>query len=136
MTRTQRVTTLICALLLLPAMRVRAQDVDTVRADSTAERLGLWARASRRSGLTIATGKTYNRVEGLPVFLGPAFHDSAGAAEINASVMGIIRSANTAISGESPAQSMSGPAIFSAAAITARAPAPSRPTPAPTPARS
>lgn len=95
MTRTQRVTSLLCALLLLPATRVRAQDVDTLRADSTAERLGLWARASRQSGLTIATGKTYNRVEGLPVLLGPAFHDSVGAAEINASVMGIIRSANT-----------------------------------------
>ena len=95
MTRTQRVTSLLCALLLLAATRVRAQDVDTLRTDSTAERLGLWARASRQSGLTIATGKTYNRVEGLPVFLGPAFHDSVGAAEINASVMGIIRSANT-----------------------------------------
>ncbi|HET9776926.1 MAG TPA: hypothetical protein VFP77_10200, partial [Gemmatimonadaceae bacterium] len=74
MTRTQRVTSLLCALLLLAATRVRAQDVDTLRTDSTAERLGLWARASRQSGLTIATGKTYNRVEGLPVFLGPAFH--------------------------------------------------------------
>jgi hypothetical protein len=74
---------------------VGAQAVDTLRADSVAERLGLWARASRQSGLTLTTGKTYNRVEGLPVFLGPTFHDSAGAANINTSVMGIIRSADT-----------------------------------------
>jgi len=95
MTTTQRGIPLICAFLLLAATRAGAQDVDTLRADSTAERLGLWARASRQSGLSLSTGKTYNRVEGLPVLLGPTFHDSVGAADINASVMGIIRSANT-----------------------------------------
>jgi hypothetical protein len=95
MTTTQRVNTLLCAFVLLASTRAGAQDVDTLRADSTAERLGLWARASRQSGLILTTGKTYNRVEGLPVFVGPAFHDSVGAADINASVMGIIRSADT-----------------------------------------
>jgi len=95
MTTTQRVIPLICAFLLLAATRAAAQDVDTLRADSTAERLGLWARANRQSGLSLSTGKTYNRVEGLPVLLGPTFRDSVGAADINASVMGIIRSANT-----------------------------------------
>jgi hypothetical protein len=43
----------------------------------------------------ISSAKTYNRVEGLPVNIGPAFHDSAGAAEFNVSVLGIIRSADT-----------------------------------------
>jgi len=95
MTTTQRVTQLLCAFLLVASTSALAQGVDTVRADSAAERLGLWARAGRQSGLILTTGKTYNRVEGLPVFLGPAFHDSAGAADINASVMGIIRSADT-----------------------------------------
>ena len=95
MTTTQRVIPLICAFLLLAATRAAAQDVDTLRADPTAERLGLWARANRQSGLSLSTGKTYNRVEGLPVLLGPTFRDSVGAADINASVMGIIRSANT-----------------------------------------
>jgi hypothetical protein len=82
-----------------PAL-VRAQGVDTVRADTVqadtaADRLGLWARTSRVSGLVLSSGKTYNRVEGLPVYLGPFFHDSVGAADLNASVMGIIRTADT-----------------------------------------
>ena len=71
----------------------RAAGATTVATDNTTERLGLW-RASR-SGLIISSAKTYNRVEGLPVYIGPSFHDSAGAAEFNVSVLGIIRSANT-----------------------------------------
>src|SRR4051812_30694895 len=96
MTNTPGTTRLLCALLACAAPIVaRGQVVDTARADSTAERLGLWARTSRSSGLILTTGKTYNRVEGLPVYLGPTFHDSIGAADINASMMGIIRSADT-----------------------------------------
>ncbi|MFL5479369.1 MAG: BamA/TamA family outer membrane protein [Gemmatimonadaceae bacterium] len=71
----------------------RAQGNDTVPTDSAAERLGLWARTSRSSGLVLSSGKTYNRVEGLPVMLGPVLHDSIQSAELNVSVMGIIRSA-------------------------------------------
>jgi hypothetical protein len=82
-------------LLVCTPVLSRAQVVDTVKTDSAAERLGLWARTSRSSGLILSSGKTYNRVEGLPVYIGPAFHDSAGAADLNASVMGIIRSADT-----------------------------------------
>ena len=91
-------TPVICAILAVAAPQVAtAQDVgvDTVRVDTAAQRLGLWARTSRSSGLVLTTGKTYNRVEGLPVFLGPVFHDSIGAADLTASVMGIIRSADT-----------------------------------------
>jgi hypothetical protein len=91
----------LCLLLACasPAL-AHAQIVDTVRpdtvqSDSAAERLGLWARTSRSSGLNVSSGKTYNRVEGLPVLIGPVFHDSVRAADLNASVMGIIRSANT-----------------------------------------
>ena len=68
---------------------------DTVARDTVAERLGLWARSSRSSGLTLGSGKTYNRVEGLPVYIGPVFRDSSGAAAFNISVLGIIRSADT-----------------------------------------
>ena len=95
MMNTARSMRLIYALLCGAPALGGAQDVDTLPADSAAERLGLWARTSRSSGLILTTGKTYNRVEGLPVYLGPAFHDSIGAADLNASVMGIIRSANT-----------------------------------------
>ena len=96
MTNTTAITRLLCTLLACAAPIVaRAQVVDTAPADSAAQRLGLWARTSRGSGLILTTGKTYNRVEGLPVYVGPTFHDSIGAAEINASMMGIIRSADT-----------------------------------------
>ena len=82
------------AAMVIPAA-ARAQSADTAMADTTADRLGLWTRTSRSSGLILTTGKTYNRVEGLPVMIGPAFHDSAGAASFDISVLGIIRSAHT-----------------------------------------
>lgn len=96
MTTTGRLLRALTLLLVLgvPAT-VAAQAGDTIATDTTADRLGLWARTSRSSGLIISSGKTYNRVEGLPVYIGPAFHDSAGAAEFNVSVLGIIRSAST-----------------------------------------
>ncbi len=70
-------------------------EADTLATDSTAERLGLWARRTRSSGLILTSGKTYNRVEGLPVQLGPVFRDSAGSAAFNIQVLGILRSAET-----------------------------------------
>jgi hypothetical protein len=72
-----------------------AQVIDTVPRDTVAERLGLWARTSRQSGLILTSGKTYDRVEGLPVMVGPVLHDSIKSAELNASVLGIIRSADS-----------------------------------------
>ena len=80
---------------LLFSLPARAQKPDTAATDTLPEHGGWWARTSRSSGLILSSGKTYNRVEGLPVFFGPVFHDSVGAAQINASVLGIIRSANT-----------------------------------------
>ena len=72
-----------------------AQIPDTTVTDTLPEHYGWWARTSRSSGLILSSGKTYNRVEGLPVLIGPVFHDSVGAAQLNASVLGIIRSADT-----------------------------------------
>ncbi|HZE07174.1 MAG TPA: BamA/TamA family outer membrane protein [Gemmatimonadaceae bacterium] len=94
MMRNRRTIRALCALLacFVPAV-TRAQD--TVATDTTAQRLGLWARTNRSSGLTLSSGKTYNRVEGLPVYIGPVFRDSSGAAAFDASVFGIIRSADT-----------------------------------------
>src|SRR5476651_2289638 len=96
MTTTARTMQVVCALLACAAPALaRAQGVDTFQTDTAADRLGLWARTSRASGLVLSSGKAYNRVEGLPVYIGPVFHDSVGAAELNASVMGIIRTADT-----------------------------------------
>jgi hypothetical protein len=96
MTNTSRLLRALCTLVTLGVpVLARAQSRDTVATDTTADRLGLWARTSRNSGLIISSAKTYNRVEGLPVYIGPSFHDSAGPAELNLSVLGIIRSADT-----------------------------------------
>jgi len=73
----------------------RAQQPDTVPRDTTGDQLGRWARSSRSSGLVLSSAKTYNRVEGLPVYIGPTFRDSSGRAAFNVSVLGIIRSADT-----------------------------------------
>lgn len=93
---------LIALLQCVVPLAARSQDhdttvvaADTAASDTTAERLGLWARRTRNSGLILTSGKTYNRVEGLPVLLGPAFRDSAGRAGFNILVLGIIRSADT-----------------------------------------
>ena len=45
-------------------------------------------------GITISSGKTYNRVEGLPVFLGPTYRNRIGRADLSVAALGIIRSAN------------------------------------------
>jgi hypothetical protein len=96
MMKSARTIRAFCVLLACTAPAVvRAQQTDTLPRDTTAERLGLWARSSRSSGLILSSGRTYNRVEGLPVFIGPVFHDSSGKAAFNVSVLGIIRSADT-----------------------------------------
>jgi len=47
-----------------------------------------------KGGLTISSGKTYNRVEGLPVYLGPTYKDRIGRADVSIAALGIIRSSN------------------------------------------
>ena len=47
-----------------------------------------------RGGLTISSGKTYNRVEGLPVYLGPTYKALIGDAQLSLAALGIIRSSN------------------------------------------
>jgi hypothetical protein len=61
--------------------------------DSTLD-LGSILYAEDRGGLTISSGKTYNRVEGLPVFIGPTFRDHIGHANLSLAALGIIRSSN------------------------------------------
>jgi hypothetical protein len=47
-----------------------------------------------RGGLTISSGKTYNRVEGLPIYLGPTYQNRIAHANISIAALGIIRSSN------------------------------------------
>lgn len=62
----------------------------------SADTLGITVGVSqRRARLLLASGKTYNRVEGLPVQFGPVFSTGVGRARVNLEVFGILRSADT-----------------------------------------
>jgi hypothetical protein len=57
-----------------------------------------WRERRDRSGarLSVATGKTYNRVEGLPIMAGPAFRGRYEWGEVDAEALGILRTADDA----------------------------------------
>ena len=82
----------IAAFCALACARAGAQQTE-VRKDSVLD-LGSILYDNDHGGLTISSGKTYNRVEGLPVFLGPTYRNSIGRAEISIAALGIIRSSN------------------------------------------
>jgi hypothetical protein len=96
MMKNRRAMVVVAALLACATPKwTTAQQPDTIPPDTAAQKLGLWARSSRSSGLILSSAKTYNRVEGLPVYFGPVLRDSSGRAAFDISVLGIIRSANT-----------------------------------------
>lgn len=83
----------ICICMLYGAT-LRAQATsDSALADSSDVRT-LWRPAANQSGLTLASGKRYNRVEGLPVLFGPVYRDSVANLSTRIAVLGIIRSAH------------------------------------------
>jgi len=72
-----------------------AQSADSVERQDTTFSLGsLLDRGGDRGGLTITSGKTYNRVEGLPILIGPTWRGDARNAAVSISALGIIRSAH------------------------------------------
>jgi hypothetical protein len=77
---------------LLLAATAGAQQTEALK-DSVLD-LGSILYDNDRGGITISSGKTYNRVEGLPVFIGPTYKDKIGHAEISIGALGIIRSSN------------------------------------------
>jgi hypothetical protein len=99
----------LAALLSVSAEQAQAQvPVDTLPRDilvpdtlptvepARRDTLGaLFGFHQRRSRLVFASGKTYNRVEGMPVHIGPVFSVSNGRTRLNAEVFGIIRSADS-----------------------------------------
>lgn len=72
--------------------RLNAQETESPR-DSVLD-LGSILYDNDRGGLTVSSGKTYNRVEGLPVYLGPTYQNRIGHANISIAALGIIRSSN------------------------------------------
>lgn len=79
-------------LLIAPAIQLRAQRPDSVAADTLPSHF--WGSDRRNSGIRITSGGTYNRVEGLPVLIGPWIRDTIGGVTFRADVLGIVRSAN------------------------------------------
>lgn len=47
-----------------------------------------------RGGLTLTSGKTYNRVEGLPILFGPTYKGRVGSGDLSIAALGIIRTAH------------------------------------------
>ncbi len=70
-----------------------AQDTTTSR-DTTVDLRSI-LREEDHGGLSITSGKTYNRVEGLPVLLGPTYRNHIGSADLSLAAFGILRSADS-----------------------------------------
>lgn len=95
-------TAVAVALTAMSAVRSLAQSPDRTARDTLRDTIpslrdtipsGFWDD-HRNAGLRITTGRTYNRVEGLPVMVGPWIRDSLGAVELRADVLGIVRTAD------------------------------------------
>jgi hypothetical protein len=73
------------------------EDADTLVADT--ELFARWSRwvredsadSDRESQLFVASAHTYNRVEGLPIYVGPRFRSRTGDLRVNAELFGIFR---------------------------------------------
>jgi hypothetical protein len=81
-------------LLLVLAFRINKAEAQATAAsiDSTFD-LGSLLNNEDHGGLTVTSGKTYNRVEGLPILVGPTYKGVFGHASVSISALGIIRSA-------------------------------------------
>lgn len=82
--------------IAVPGRAIGAQEADTARRDSTFDIRSLWRDQGDRTGLTLTSGKAYNRVEGLPIMIGPSYRGDAGLSVIRIQVLGIIRTAHSA----------------------------------------
>lgn len=83
----------IAALLaaLISAGAASAQQAEAPQ-DSTVD-LG-WLSDEDRGGITVTSGKTYNRVEGLPILIGPTYKGRVGRGDLTISALGILRTAH------------------------------------------
>ncbi|HUQ48233.1 MAG TPA: BamA/TamA family outer membrane protein [Gemmatimonadaceae bacterium] len=88
----KRISLMIAASLLCPGI-AGAQDA-TAAPDTTVDVTSI-LQEEDRGGLSITSGKTYNRVEGLPVLLGPTYRERIGSGHFSVSAFGILRSAQT-----------------------------------------
>lgn len=83
------------ALALLAASKtLTAQMPDTLRSDTTFSIGSLLDRGNDRGGITVTSGKAYNRVEGLPILIGPTYRVNHRDASVSVSALGIVRTAH------------------------------------------
>lgn len=86
-------------LLTLAAFAIVANPVygqsDSAKTDSTFDIRSILGEHDDRGGLTLTSGKAYNRVEGLPIMIGPSFRGYARGAVLRLSILGIIRTAHS-----------------------------------------
>ena len=83
----------LAALLALSSAQLRAQSADSSARDTTSS--AFRGDEHSNAGIRVTSGGTYNRVEGLPVLIGPWIRDTLGHVALRADVLGILRSANT-----------------------------------------
>jgi hypothetical protein len=80
--------------LLIWSGSARGQDVPDSATDTGASVRSLWSRSPDETGLTLSSGKRYNRVEGLPILFGPVYRDSGDNVTTRIALFGLLRSAN------------------------------------------
>lgn len=80
-------------LLLAVLSRISAAQTPDAQVDTTTE-IGFVLPEEDHGGLKVTSGKTYNRVEGLPVFIGPTYRNRVRSGEFYLSALGIVRSAH------------------------------------------
>ena len=85
-------TLALLAALTAVAFAQKASAQATQPQDTTVDMTSI-LREEDHGGLSVTSGKTYNRVEGLPVLLGPTYKNHFGSADLSVSAFGILRSA-------------------------------------------
>lgn len=90
-----KATAAFAALLALGSQTAFSQTRDTVAVDSIPDAPAPARTADNRAAIKVMSGGGYNRVEGLPVLLGPVLETKFRAARLRVSALGIVRSAET-----------------------------------------
>lgn len=82
---------LACAAAICLPPTARAQET-SVASDSIVD--VRWLADDDHGGLTVTSGKTYNRVEGLPILFGPNYKGRVANGNLSVSALGILRTAH------------------------------------------
>ncbi len=88
-----KVSSIIAAAALLTANGLSAQEGAEVERDTTVD-IGMMLGDDASGGIRVTSGKTYNRVEGLPILVGPTYRNTIGPGVLSVGALGIIRTAN------------------------------------------